>query len=82
MEMGFIKGRKITALLVAPLRDPVKYRLMNYEVSLRRAEANMIEVMPLAPAENTAVSREYACGRSGAHRGFHPLRGPFNDGGG
>ena len=53
MEMGFIKGRKITALLVAPLRDPVKYRLMNYEVSLRRAEANMIEVMPLAPAENT-----------------------------
>lgn len=61
MEMGFIKGRKITALLVAPLRDPVKYRLMNYEVSLRRAEANMIEVMPLAPAENdTAASKENA----------------------
>lgn len=47
MEMGFVKGRKITALLVAPLRDPVKYRLMNYEVSLRRTEASLIEVMPI-----------------------------------
>jgi ferrous iron transport protein B len=47
MEMGFVKGRQITALLVAPLRDPVKYRLMNYEVSLRRTEASLIEIMPL-----------------------------------
>ncbi|MDE6361156.1 MAG: ferrous iron transport protein B [Muribaculaceae bacterium] len=47
MEMGFVKGRKITALLAAPLRDPVKYRLMNYEVSLRRTEASLIEVMPI-----------------------------------
>lgn len=47
MEMGFVKGRRITALLVAPLRDPVKYRLMNYEVSLRRTEASLIEVMPI-----------------------------------
>lgn len=48
MEMGFVKGRMITAIMEAPLRDPVKYRLMNYEVSLRRAEASMIEVMPIA----------------------------------
>ena len=47
MEMGFVKGRKITALLAAPLRDPVKYRIMNYEVSLRRTEASLIEVMPI-----------------------------------
>jgi ferrous iron transport protein B len=47
MEMGFVKGRKITALLAAPLRDPVKYRLMNYEVSLRRTEASLIEIMPI-----------------------------------
>ena len=46
MEMGFVKGRKITAILSAPLRDPVKYRLMGYEVSLRRSEASMIEVIP------------------------------------
>lgn len=47
MEMGFVKGREITAVLNAPLRDPVKYRLMGYEVSLRRSEASMIEVMPV-----------------------------------
>ena len=46
MEMGFVKGQKITALLSAPLNDPVKYRLMGYEISLRKAEASMIEVVP------------------------------------
>lgn len=46
MEMGFVKGREITAVLNAPLRDPVKYRLMGYEVSLRHNEASMIEVVP------------------------------------
>lgn len=46
MEMGFIKGRSITCVLSAPLKDPVKYSLMGYEVSLRRSEAAMIEVVP------------------------------------
>ena len=50
MEMGFVKGREITAILSAPLNDPVKYRLMNYEVSLRRSEAAMIEVVRSTPA--------------------------------
>lgn len=47
MEMGFVKGREITAILSAPLKDPVKYRLMGYEVSLRRSEASMIEIVPM-----------------------------------
>lgn len=45
VEMGFIKGQKVEVLLNAPLKDPVKYRVMGYEVSLRHSEANMIEVM-------------------------------------
>lgn len=45
IEMGFIKGQNVTALLNAPLKDPVKYRVMGYEVSLRHSEARMIEVM-------------------------------------
>lgn len=53
MEMGFVKGRKITAILSAPLRDPVKYRLMGYEVSLRRSEASMIEVIPSDENDNS-----------------------------
>lgn len=47
MEMGFVRGRKIKALLSAPLRDPIKYTLMGYEVSLRRSEARMIEIVPV-----------------------------------
>ena len=45
VEMGFIKGTTVKAVLNAPLNDPVKYRLMDYEVSLRRAEAEMVEVI-------------------------------------
>lgn len=53
MEMGFVKGRKIEAVLTAPLNDPIKYRLMGYEISLRRNEAKMIEVATIeeSPAE-------------------------------
>ena len=47
MEMGFVKGREITLVLNAPLQDPIKFHLMDYEVSLRRSEANMIEIEPL-----------------------------------
>jgi ferrous iron transport protein B len=58
IEMGFIKGKAVEVLLNAPLQDPVKYKLMGYEVSLRRQEAEMIEVMSaedasqLKPAES------------------------------
>ena len=45
VEMGFIKGQKVEVLLNAPLKDPVKYRVMGYEVSLRHSEADMIEVV-------------------------------------
>ncbi len=51
MEMGFVKGREVTVLLHAPLRDPIKYRILDYEVSLRRSEAALIEVIPLAEAK-------------------------------
>lgn len=46
-EMGFVKGRVITSLLAAPMHDPVKYRILNYEVSLRRSEAAMVEIEPV-----------------------------------
>ena len=45
VEMGFIRGKKVTVLLNAPLQDPVKYRIMGYEISLRRAEASQIEIV-------------------------------------
>lgn len=45
IEMGFIKGKTVEVLLNAPLKDPIKYKIMGYEISLRRQEATMIEVM-------------------------------------
>ncbi|MBO4452118.1 MAG: ferrous iron transport protein B [Bacteroidaceae bacterium] len=51
IEMGFIKGTEVEVVLNAPLQDPVKYKLMDYEVSLRRAEADLVEVVTQAEAE-------------------------------
>ena len=45
IEMGFIKGKEVEVLQNAPLLDPVIYKLMGYEVSLRHQEADMIEVV-------------------------------------
>lgn len=45
LEMGFVRGQNVEAVLNAPLRDPIKYRVMGYEVSLRRSEAAMIEIL-------------------------------------
>lgn len=45
VEMGFIKGKIVEVLLNAPLQDPVKYKVMGYEVSLRHDEAEMIEII-------------------------------------
>lgn len=45
IEMGFIKGKEVEVLLNAPLQDPVKYKIMGYEVSLRHSEAEHIEIV-------------------------------------
>ena len=45
VEMGFIKGNTVEVLLNAPLKDPIKYRILGYEISLRRQEASMIEII-------------------------------------
>ncbi|MFR9649495.1 MAG: ferrous iron transport protein B [Rikenellaceae bacterium] len=45
MEMGFVRGKEVTSLHDAPLRDPVVYNIMGYEVSLRVSEAELIEVI-------------------------------------
>ena len=50
VEMGFIRGKIVTAVLNAPLQDPVKYKIMGYEISLRRTEAAMIEIMSASEA--------------------------------
>ncbi len=45
MEMGFVKGKEVKVEMNAPLHDPIKYKILDYEVSLRRNEAAQIEVV-------------------------------------
>lgn len=61
VEMGFVKGKTVEVLLNAPLRDPVKYRIMGYEISLRHSEAEMIEVVAREDVEvnNSLFGDEY-----------------------
>ena len=47
VEMGFVKGEKVTVIKNAPLRDPIEYKIMDGHLSLRRSEAELIEVMNL-----------------------------------
>ncbi len=44
-EMGFVRGKKVTVVKNAPLRDPIEYSVLGYEISLRRSEASLIEVI-------------------------------------
>lgn len=49
-EMGFIKGKEVKVILNAPLRDPIEYEIIGYRISLRRYEAEKIEVLSEAEA--------------------------------
>ena len=63
VEMGFIKGKVVEVLLNAPLKDPVKYKLMGYEVSLRHKEAEMIEIISTEEAkliENQVKAQQHS----------------------
>jgi len=49
-EMGFVKGKKVKVIKNAPLQDPVEYEIMGYNVSLRRSEARLVEVISVEDA--------------------------------
>ncbi|MBR5131297.1 MAG: ferrous iron transport protein B [Alistipes sp.] len=58
IEMGFVRGQSVSVVLDAPLKDPIEYHIMGYDISLRRKEAEMIEVMTLEEAERLTSSAE------------------------
>jgi len=51
-EMGFVKGEKVIVIKNAPLQDPVEYEIMGYKVSLRRSEAELVEVVSIDDAKH------------------------------
>ena len=69
IEMGFIKGVTVESVLNAPLKDPIKYRIMNFEVSLRRSDAMKVEIVSEREAEKEIVN----------HDDYVPLEAPDCD---
>ena len=53
-EMGFVFGNKIKVVLNAPLQDPIEYEIIGYKISLRREEADNIEVVGEEEAKDLA----------------------------
>jgi len=43
-EMGFVKGKQVSVIKYAPLKDPIEFNIMGYEVSLRKSEAEEVEI--------------------------------------
>ena len=43
-EMGFVKGKRVVVIKNAPLKDPIEYSILGYNVTLRRSEASLIEL--------------------------------------
>ena len=58
IEMGFIQGKKVKVILNAPLRDPVEYEILGYKVSLRREEAEKIDVISEEEARRSVSEGE------------------------
>ena len=54
-EMGFVKGKKVTVIKSAPLLDPIEYELMGYKISLRRSEAELVEVVSVELADKVLL---------------------------
>ena len=48
MDMGITKGVQISVRKLAPLGDPLELTVRGYELSLRKADAEMIEIEALA----------------------------------
>ncbi len=58
LDMGFVKGTKISVVNIAPLGDPMKIQIRGYHVAVRKKDAYSI-LVELTFAQDTV---EYSCG--------------------
>jgi ferrous iron transport protein B len=57
-EMGFVKGQQVTVIKSAPLMDPIEYKIMGYNLSLRKSESSLIEIIDLDETIRRAVEND------------------------
>ncbi len=53
--MGFVKGKEVTVIKNAPFNGPIEYKILDYNITLRRTEANLIQVVSQQEAEQMAI---------------------------
>ena len=59
LDMGVIPGAKITLVRIAPMGDPLEFRLHGYELTLRKDDARNISVLPCEETDDhISVSEE------------------------
>lgn len=58
IEMGFVRGKRVKVILNAPLKDPIEYEVIGYKISLRREEAEKIEVISESEAKEMLSASE------------------------
>lgn len=57
--MGFVKGKEVTVIKNAPFNGPIEYKILDYNITLRKTEANLIEVVSEdVAAENASINFE------------------------
>ena len=54
--MGFVKGKEVKVIKNAPFRGPIEFKILDYNITLRRSEANLIEVISLNEAKSQVTS--------------------------
>nr|WP_319999393.1 ferrous iron transport protein B [uncultured Draconibacterium sp.] len=54
-EMGFIRGNEVRAIKDSPFKGPSEYKILNYNITLRKSEADQIEVIPASEFKKTST---------------------------
>ena len=53
-EMGFIRGNEVRVIKTLPFNGPTEYKILNYNITLRKSEADLIEVVPIKEYDQTS----------------------------
>ena len=53
-EMGFIRGKEVKMIKKAPFNGPLEFKILNYNISLRKSEADLIEVVSITEFDKTS----------------------------
>lgn len=72
LDMGVIPGAEVTLMKYAPMGDPMELRIHGYELTLRIADAEKIEIIPCDKPENSGKDRKKSSGNTTAEPCAHP----------